>query len=331
MVNDNSLKSELDLFFQLVSQIKTNNQYKVTEIDQYGFEIQSNIVSDKSSPAIMICGLTHGNEILGLQVINQLLNQLSGHKISCYKLIFLLNNYAAYQINERYVDIDLNRSFKHQKQDSQFFEHKRSKEIESLILKFKPNFILDLHQTIEPTKSSFFILPENPNLIQLTRRLHSQWPILCFDQEGFSSDGYTLLEFAFQEKIACLVLEMSQNGFDLIKAQEVSAWILKKILQELHFLTDYNYQIIEYFKIRQRIEKTKNRLNYLVPGFINLDQVHLNQKIGSSEDPKNQSITEIKSLYEGYILFPKYGQKVEQANELGLIAERKILTQLKLE
>jgi len=331
---DKTLELELKLFFQLRDQLKLNPWYKLTEIDQYGFEIITTETMN-SGPVIMICGLTHGNEVLGLQVINQVLSFLSQSYVQFFKCVFLLNNYEAYRVNQRYVDFDLNRSFKHEKTKSVFFEYKRSKEIEKIILKIRPDFILDLHQTIEPTRSSFFILPEASDLIYITRKLHSNWPIVCFDQKGFSSDGYTLLEFALDEKIACVVLEMSQNGFNLEKSQEVSNWILKSIIENSGFLletsTNANQrnQNIEYFKIRQKIEKKNQQINYLKSDFINLDLVQKNQIIGYSENPIDRSQIEIKSLFDGFILFPKYGEKAEQASELGLIAERK--TFLKIE
>ncbi len=96
---------------------------------------------------VFIVGGTHGNEWTGITIVNHLQHRIL--KSPKLNLEFVHANPKAFEINKRFVDIDLNRVFApvHQNQNLKAYEYTRAQE---LIGKFneKPDgFIIDIHTT----------------------------------------------------------------------------------------------------------------------------------------------------------------------------------------
>lgn len=90
-----------------------------------------------------ILGGTHGNEPVGIKVINGLNSTDTKNFVHDFKTF--LANPKAYELGKRYVDSDLNRAFG-KSGSSKGYEKKRSEELKGLI-DGKFDFILDLHTT----------------------------------------------------------------------------------------------------------------------------------------------------------------------------------------
>lgn len=303
-------ESELEKFQTLHNRFRVQTGYQA--LDQYGFAMSA-------QPDILFTALLHGNEVIGLQVLNHFLEKSlkSNHKAP-FTFAVLLCNVSAYHKSQRFIDKDLNRSFLAPidvLKANKGHEYYRAIQIENIIKKLRPRFIVDLHQTIEPTLSPFFMLPEDKSLISSASMINKEWPIITFDKSGFSKDGKTLMEFAWEEKIPALVIEISQNGFDLK--------LSKAICDELFYLhseaiidppqkTDINY-----FKITHHL--TKNNLgSELIPGFQNLQPVKENDVLGITPHGEGYLCPA-----NGLLIFPKYGRQAEVSHELGLIATTK--------
>ncbi|MCM2352235.1 MAG: succinylglutamate desuccinylase/aspartoacylase family protein [Pseudobdellovibrio sp.] len=309
-------EAELEKFKTLHNRFRVQPGYQ--SIDLHGFTM-----SEK--PDILFTALVHGNEVIGLQVLNLFLEKTlkSNHKAP-YTFAVLLCNVPAYDKNQRFINKDLNRSFQAPIDTPKIEkgqEYYRAQQVEDVIQNLKPRFIIDLHQTTEPTLSPFFMLPEEESLVRSASVISKEWPIITFDPSGFSKDGKTLMEFARGEKIPALVIEISQNGFDLNLA--------KLICEQLFYL---NAELIiappkkddvSYFKITQHLTKFIVG-SELMPGFQNLQSVKENDILG---------ITPAGNEYfcpaDGVFIFPKYGSQAEVSTELGLIATPRNLLQLK--
>lgn len=300
-------EAELEKFQTLHNRFRVQPGYQ--SIDQYGFTM-----SEK--PDILFTALVHGNEVIGLQVLNLFLEKTlkSNHKAP-YTFAVLLCNVPAYSKKQRFINKDLNRSFQAPidvPKTEKGQEYYRTMEIETVIKKLQPRFIIDLHQTTEPTLSPFFMLPEDESLILSASVINKDWPIVTFDTLGFSKDGKTLMEFAWGEKIPALVIEISQNGFDLNLAKTVCEGLF--YLNAEAVITPPKKDDISYYKITHHLTKFIVG-SELMPGFQNLQVIKEDDILG---------ITPAGNEYfcpaDGLFIFPKYGRQAEVSNELGLIA-----------
>lgn len=303
-------EQELDKFETLQNRFRVQEGFK--SIDQHGFTMSQN-------PDVLFTALVHGNEVIGLQVINNFLEKcLKANHKAPYTFAVLLCNLPAYKKETRFIDKDLNRSFQapidaHKADKGQ--EYYRAMKIEEIIENLQPRFIIDLHQTTEQTLSPFFMLPEDESLILSARTINKDWPVITFDASGFSKDGKTLMEFAWSEKIPSLVIEISQNGFDL--------QLSKTVCDGLFYLNMENVIVpqkqidIEYFKISHHLTKYTIG-SELIPGFQNLQEIKKDEVLGITPDG-----TQYLCPVDGLFIFPKYGRQAEVSHELGLIATRR--------
>lgn len=298
-------QAELQKFLTLQEKFLVTAGFQ--SIDKYGF-------TQNQNPDILITALTHGNEVIGLQIVNLFLELILAGRKPNFTFAIQLNNIEAYLKDQRFVDKDLNRSFKSQKpsETDKNQEYHRAQEIEAIVQKLKPRFVLDLHQTTEPTLSPFFMLPETEELILAANTISTDWPIITFDANGFSKDGKTLMEYAWSEKIPSLVIEVSQNGFNT----ELATMVCNKIfnLDPQTIIKPAKKSNISYFKITHQI--TKQALgSHLIPGFKNLQPIKQNEFIGEMPN-KEKYLCPVDGLF----IFPKYGRQAEVSSELGLIA-----------
>ncbi|AZZ36818.1 hypothetical protein CIK05_08455 [Bdellovibrio sp. qaytius] len=312
-----SIQDELTKFQTLHNQFKILQGY--AQVDTYGF-------TTSPTPDILFTAITHGNEVIGLQSINLFLEKVIKSNISApFTFAVMLNNIKAYEKNVRFIDKDLNRSF-HVSQKptgiinveiTKTYEYARAREIEIVIRKLKPKLIIDLHQTSAPTTSPFFVAPEDGRLISMAHALNPDWPIICFDARGFSRDGHTLSEFARNEKIPVLVIEISQNGFDQSLARLMCEKLFYINFEKLTTLQPKPQTV--YYKITKQLTKQTQDVE-LLPGLENLQPVSDGEILGYTANG-----TELKSPANGLLIFPKYGKSAETSHELGLIATHQLL------
>lgn len=314
MTNNTSdlLNSELDQFLQHKEYFSLNN-LGYFELDEYGFALNCN-----ASKKIDIClfGLTHGDEVIGLQIINLILNKFKMTPALNLNFAFVLNNIEAFKANKRYLDYDLNRSFLIASDDG--LERKRAVEIEEIILKCTPKLIIDLHQTIERCTKPFCIIPEIPEIILLAHQISSEIPVICFsDQNGFSELGKTLIEFANTNNIPALVYEIGQKGFNIQNANKFVELLLNLNINQLplfdHSKAKQVIQKIEYYLIMYTIPNVRNYR--LKPNLESLNYIKKDETLAN-----NINGEEFKSPENSLIIFPRYQNILEHEKELGYLA-----------
>ena len=311
------LQAELEKFKVLQSKLK--NLPGFVKIDAFGF-------TTAETPDILFTALTHGNEVIGLQTVNLFLEKVIKTNLSApFTFAVMLNNIKAFEANERFIDKDLNRSFQLKNSPkgiintelTKKYEYGRARQIEEVIRDLKPKFIIDLHQTSAETLSPFFVAPEDGHLISMAHILSPEWPIVCFDDRGFSREGHTLSEFARSEKIPVLVIEISQNGFDLSLARSMCEKLFYLNFERLIQPKPSTETV--YYKITHQLTK-KTEGAELLPGLVNLQQVSDGEMLGLTAEGN-----ELTSPANGLLIFPKYGKSAETSHELGLIATRQTL------
>lgn len=307
------LKQHIDEFLDLKLKYSALDNYE--EIDTYGFKCH--FQSGKTQ--LMIFALTHGDEIVGLPIINQVLNSLLETKK--YNFAVMLNNIEAYWKQTRCVDFDLNRSFTDSLSNitNQTQEFVRAQQIKSAINKIKPLYILDLHQTIEDSVSAFAVTPERKDLIQLANFISADTPILSFAQSGFSKIGMTLIEYSNSVNIPALVFEIGQKGFNVELTKDFATKIIKfigNICLNHGFLSDIS---IDYYLIVEEVPYSNEQT--LLAGFKSFENLSLNQQITLNKANKPTEIF-VNKHKNAVMIFPRYSQ-TKPNEELGLIAVKR--------
>ncbi len=133
---------------------------------------------------VLVSGGTHGNEYTGAYLARHWLSDSSALMRSTFKTHVLFGNPEAFQINKRYVDCDLNRSFTQpmNAEQASLIEFKRAAEIRQE-LKSQcdgryPDVIFDLHSTTSHMGLSLVLTHVNRFNLQLYAFLRKRFPTL---------------------------------------------------------------------------------------------------------------------------------------------------------
>lgn len=122
-------------------------------------------------PTTLIVGHVHWDEVVWTHIINHFETIVSKNHFK-WKFIVLHANINATNVNKRFIDIDLNRSFG-EDLDESLCEVKRAKEIKSFFTdnNIKVNYVFDFHST--PTKSDpMLICTNNENSLILAKKFN---------------------------------------------------------------------------------------------------------------------------------------------------------------
>jgi len=119
--------------------------------------------SGKEGPTVTILGAVHGNEVVGVEIIQSLLEYFHENLIQAGKLRLALGNVDAYNYNKRYIQCDLNRLFGPLPVDPSKItpEHERAEELK--IILEDTDLLIDLHSTIKPSQP-FIVIPSESKL-----------------------------------------------------------------------------------------------------------------------------------------------------------------------
>lgn len=156
--------------------------------------------------------LVHGNEIIGLPILNSLLRDLQTGKLTTrHELYFGLGNVAAAFADKRFLEKDLNRCFG--QTVAAIPEERRAREIEAYVLD-EVDYLIDLHQTIHPAVQPFFIFQySKANCFNhLSLMNPGLTTILQFDAIG-DSQSLSTDEYVRSRGRFGAALELGQIGF----------------------------------------------------------------------------------------------------------------------
>lgn len=299
--------TELDHFKNWQSQL--HNSSLVNIQDEYLICTGSSSQNSNKPIDLLITGLMHGNEVIGLEIINHLLQSFQ-KKLPKIRVTFLLCNIPAALKNQRFLEKDLNRCFLIQ--NPQTAEEKRAQQIEKLAQHC--HYLIDLHQTVEATESVFFVLEQKKELMEFAEQISTKIPLVTFPLGGFSEVGKTLIECGTYYNAKAITIECGQLGF----SEDISTKITRAIL---HFMTALEKKSLQKttstsfktFHMKHIIKNSEGA--YLKPGWINFHSISKGDVIGfRGKDP-------ILSPCEGRIFFPKYGELAKKSNELCEIGE----------
>lgn len=306
------IQFEYDTFIELKKKFsEIHPHYK--QINEHGFAL----TNDSNKLDLLVTGLTHGDEVIGLQIINLLLNEIMLHKKFDLKIGFLLNNLPAFHQGQRYLESDLNRSF--MVKEIKTAEQKIADNIQDIIKNLQIKLILDLHQTSEPTKECFAVIPEVPELIQLAYQFSPESPIVSFSSEGFSSEGKTLLEFAQNTGVKSLTFEIGQKGLNSDLANQFKT-IIFNALNNLDKILQKTVKNLGYLMINQMIPNINGYA--LKPHLKSLDPVVKDQVLAD-----NHITGEVfRCPIDGYIIFPRYHNIRGAESNIGVLATEKRLS-----
>lgn len=310
------IEIEISTFLSFQKQLQARGLH-IQTFDEYGFTIKShNDLTNSPQIDFMITGLTHGDEVVGIEAINLILEKiLVDATPPAISLGFLLNNVPAARAGVRFLEKDLNRSFL--RQEITHLEEKRAAQISNYIT--KAAFLIDYHQTIEPTESPFFIIQHYPHLIELAHELAPQLPIVTFPPMGLSYSGKTLNEFAYSIGVPSLALEWGQKGFSREMATQACELFFKAIerIVAAGGVQKFRDQLIQPKSQTQKIpvyylkEALSNHDHgRLRPGLQGFHAVKKGEVLGQSNKGP------LHSPCDGRIFFPKYGRLAETSHEL---------------
>jgi succinylglutamate desuccinylase len=292
--------NEIDSFLQSKESL-IQRGFSVKSIDDYGFVIQGNKQSERID--LLITGLVHGNEVIGVEIMNQIVNHLILDKEIKINLGLLLCNIEAAKKDTRFIESDLNRSFSVAEVTT--LEHRRATKIAKVV--DQADFIFDLHQTVEPSLTPFFVIEHNHELIQIANHLLPQFPIVTFGQGGFSKSGKTMLEYSSSIGTKAMVIECGQKGF----SKELSTKVANACLD---LITNLKNTVIEKPKeisVLHLVGSITNMGNtHLVPGLVSYVPIKQGQVLA------HEGVIEIKAPFDGRLVFPSYGEKARTNHEL---------------
>jgi len=296
----NRIFNEIENFTESKKKL-TQLGFQVKTIDDYGFVICGNKINERID--LLITGLVHGNEVIGIEVINRIIEHLENNHEININLGFLLCNIEAAKKDIRFIESDLNRSFS--VAEITTLEHKRAAEIAKIV--DQADFVFDLHQTVEPSLTPFFVIEHNHELIQIAHQLLPQFPIVTFGQGGFSKSGKTMLEYSSSIGTKAMVIECGQKGF----SEELSTSVASACLDLIKNLKNTEIQKPKEISVLHLVSSITNMGNtHLIPGLVSYFPIKQGQVLA------HEGEIEIKAPFDGRLVFPSYGEKARTNHEL---------------
>jgi succinylglutamate desuccinylase len=183
-----------------------------TELCSDGFVLQgerTNRLVGGRKIDVSFLALTHGNEVGGIAVINDIASQIIQGQIKTdLNVAFLLGNVEAALANKRFLSSDLNRSFGTVQTDDS--ETRRAKELAKIFL--DSGFVVDFHQTQSPADSAFLISRFDATSFTIFRET-SDLPAIVYEGT-FSENSMTTLNYHLANGGFGYGIELGEKGFD---------------------------------------------------------------------------------------------------------------------
>lgn len=244
---------------------------------------------------LTLMALTHGDEVAGLVVLNELLEFLQEGVVALRGgLALLLGNYAAALAGKRFLQRDLNRSFASQ---GEALEVQRARELTTVLKRTK--HLIDFHQTTEPCMTSFTIFPFQRRSLALAQLVLREKPVVtrfsgCFSQDGMCSD-----EYVQEHGRVAITVELGQKGFD-------TEQIAQGVLVALRGLVSVNAELVcdevavPVYTFAQVINCPQDSEVELVEGLYNFQKVVRGEQLAVVDGQV------VVAEQDGVVLFPKY-------------------------
>lgn len=250
---------------------------------------------------LLLMALVHGNEVGGLLVLNAVCELLaSGLVAPAVSVGMVACNVAAARRGVRHVERDLNRCFG--RRGTGTAEDRRARELEPLMRSAR--HVVDLHQTIEPLHTPFFVFDYMPASLRFAHAIFPQLPVVTHAAPR-GGDGCTGYEYVHREGGIVVGVELGQMGTDLYQVSLGTAVCLRAMalaaaaaadseaLPPLDAVTNPLYtwgDIVPYPAARVALR----------PGLANFQRVEAGEVLGE------QAGSPVLAARSGWLLFPKY-------------------------
>jgi succinylglutamate desuccinylase len=262
--------------------------------------------------SLFICSALHGDEVGSIPAILRIIDDIKNQNIKFDGTItFALGNIEAIKINKRFVTEDMNRIFNKNSQDT--VDATRVQEIKKLITSH--SIFIDLHQTIGPTKSPFYVIRGAEENMQLATIIEAAPLAMLVEAEANDKARMTSTAYAANHDITSFTLELSQKGYSL-KAEELAYSTISKIIHTVDKNPKQTWKNLAAQKkplnvitIEYSHEFTDPAMR-LHPGLINGEFYKKDFELGECKGQK------ILAPFDGYIFFPKYPNRDSHQNAL---------------
>lgn len=270
-----------------------------------------------SEKKLCISCLIHGDEVGVLPSVLRILADLFDSKSLAFEgqILFFIGNPEAAKKGKRYLERDLNRSFRSDELSS--LEARRAQELEACIL--SSDLYIDLHQTIEDSEDYFYIMANHEGSRQWAGLLSDIKNFVTHDpSELFSRQGLCSDELAQSQNIPALSIEFLKKGYSQQVEDFCYRYLRYAITKADQLLGDqkafeskaqFSF-VLNTFEIFHR-EKLSHSGEKLVDGLSNLQKVKTGQVLGTRNgDPK------IIAPQDSVLMFPKYHHREDPAATL---------------
>lgn len=281
-------------------------------LGRYSMEVPGPVI-------VCICSI-HGNEPSGTVAFKKVIKTLDRiHPEFHGELIGLLGNIGATGINERFIDVDLNRLWTREnidkikkKRDINYRnEHLELYELYSILAKVfqqskGPIFVIDLHTT--SSKSTPFI-SINDTIRNRDFALHFNLPVVLGIEEFLEG---TILNYINELGFVALGFEGGQHQDPVsVKVHESAIWttlLNSGCIDQLSSMQDYHSNILKtnstysghIFDVRYRHIVNQNDNFKMLPGYVNFQRIKKKELLAT--DKKG----EIRSPSTSRIFMPLY-------------------------
>ncbi|MEY4631689.1 MAG: hypothetical protein RIQ81_1809 [Pseudomonadota bacterium] len=172
----------------------------------------SDLLAGEKSICLTLTALVHGNETGGIDVLIAVLEAIAARQIRLLKPVAVaLGNPQAAMSGQRFLDKDLNRSFGMSSLGTGL-EPLRARELQPIL--GCSRYLLDFHQTREPSHTAFFIFPWSRKSFDFARSITDGLPVVTHWGASFSKDGMCTDEYVNARGGTGITLELGQCGFD---------------------------------------------------------------------------------------------------------------------
>lgn len=272
----------------------------LTKIDDYGFEYRFS----PEAKVLTFFALVHGNEIGGLEILKRVIAKLTILS-PVINMRFILGNADAYRADKRFLESDLNRSFK--TLDPKTAEQKRAYTLEQFIK--SSDYIIDFHQTIEKIPRPFFIFNYLESSFNFARNLDAEIPLITYSNFSNLNSGLSITGTASSYQKAAITIETGEKGLNEAQIK----YGVDLSVMAIDLLGNNSIQKITVwdncFTWGQTVANEDFSLE-LVKTYQNFDPVRKDELIA------NNSERSVVSELDGLVLFPKYGVNRASSKEL---------------
>lgn len=293
-----NLEDQLRLFSSFSTQ--QSHYCQVSEVGPYILRLETKS-NQKQKITLGFSALVHGNEFLGLPILNSLIQSILNGDIQVnYDIYFGLGNIPAAFANKRFIEEDMNRCFGKIGHTS---EAKRAYELETLMLNHC-DFLVDIHQTIFTSEKPFFIFQySSERCLSIMEKWNTDIPVILQEAQLGENTGLCTDEYVRSRGGFGTALELGQlgteNHFDL--GLEICRRVLKNTTSEMvtskEILEPLKFEVL---KLSASAYKVKDSSYKLDEGWKNLSYFEKGQRLGVSD------AGEILAPVSGFMLFPRY-------------------------